>query len=60
MKKFSIQQFCPAIIIYTFELEAENEEEALHKVMNGEVESTEMGIEQDEVDDYEFNVEEIE
>jgi hypothetical protein len=60
MKKFSIKQFCPAIIVYTFEVEAENEEEALDKVINGKVESTEMETIEDIVEEYEFNIEEIE
>ncbi len=38
MKKFIVREAIPAIIEYTYYVEAENEEQALEIVMNGDAE----------------------
>jgi hypothetical protein len=39
MKKFTIVEQVPAIVEYTYEVEAENEDEAMELVMDGRVDS---------------------
>lgn len=42
MKTFTVKEYCQATVVYTYEVEAENEEQAVHMVIDGEVEPTEM------------------
>jgi hypothetical protein len=39
MKKFTIIEQVPALVEYTYEVEAENEDEAMELVMDGRVDS---------------------
>ncbi len=39
MKKYTIVEQVPAIVEYTYEVEAENEDEAMELVMDGRVDS---------------------
>lgn len=40
MKKFIVKETIPATVEYTYYVEAENEEQALDMVMNGDAEET--------------------
>ena len=58
MKKFVIIEKVPAQLVYTFEVEAENYEDAIELICNGGVESTECITEvlSDCCDDSEFEL----
>ncbi len=59
MKKFRITEYKPIMAYWYYEVEAETEEQALEKIYNGEVDSTDYETGEDYSDDSEFHVEEI-
>jgi hypothetical protein len=56
MKKFTIIETRPATYTWTYEVEAENQNEALEKVFNGEADVVETDIELNYDMDGEFEV----
>lgn len=58
MKKFIVTETIPATVEYTYYVEAENEEQALEIVMNGDVEETATMVRWVEEGDGEWEVEE--
>jgi hypothetical protein len=44
MKKFIIEEQVPALVTYTYEVEAENEDDAMEIVMSGMIDSIEYKV----------------
>ena len=59
MKKFIITESRPAVYYFTYEVEAEDQNQALEKVLSGEVDVMDTDIEPDYSADGEYEVEEI-
>jgi hypothetical protein len=45
MKKFIIEEQVPALVTYTYEVEAENEDDAIEIIMNGMTDSIDYKVE---------------
>ena len=57
MKKFTIIESKPAIQVWRYEVEAESQEEAVEKIMNGEVDSDDYWCDDDPFEGFEYEVE---
>lgn len=60
MPKFKITETKPAILRWEFTVEAENEEEALRMVMDGEVDVAEFVTDEEPFESSHYNVEDAE
>lgn len=58
MPKYNITETKPAILRWEFTVEAENEEEALRMVMDGEVDADEFLTDEEPFESSNYNVEE--
>jgi len=57
MKKFSILESKPSIQVWRYEVEAENEEQALEMIREGLVDSDDYWVDDDPFESFEYEVE---
>jgi hypothetical protein len=60
MPKFTITETVPCVQVWTYEVEAENETEALEQVIQGKALFTETIVDEHDYEQTEFNIEEAE
>ena len=60
MKTFKIYETKPATQTWIYEVEAENEEQAIEMIENGDVEAIDFGYDCELSEDSDFEIEEIE
>ena len=60
MKTFKIYETKPAVQTWIYEVEAENEEQAIEMIKNGDVEAIDFGYDCELSEDSDFEIEEIE
>ncbi len=60
MKKFSILESKSCIQVWQYEVEAESEEQALEKIMNGEVDNEDYWVDDNPFESFEYEVESVE
>ena len=60
MKKFTITETVPCVQIWTYEVEAETESEALEQVVQGEIYVTETSIDEHDYEQVQYDIEEAE
>jgi len=58
MKKFTVKEIKTVFAVWTYEVEANSEEEALDKVISGEVENTDYETIDEHSDDFDYEIEE--
>ena len=59
MKKFIVKEFKPVYAVWTYEVKANSEEEALEMVQNGEVENVDYETIDNYSDDYDYEIDGI-
>ena len=60
MPKFTITETVPCVQVWTYEVEAETETEALEQVVQGKAEVVETTVDEHDYEQTEFNIEEAE
>jgi hypothetical protein len=60
MPKFTITETVPCVQIWTYEVEATNQSEALLMVINGEVEATDTIVDEHDYDETQYDIEDSE
>ena len=59
MKRFTIKETAPCVQVWTYEVEAETEEDAIKQVIDGVAEVVESTIEGHDYEENEYEVEEV-
>lgn len=57
MKKFTIIESKPSIQVWSYEVEAESQEEAIEKIMDGLVDHDDYWVDEDPFERFEYEVE---